>query len=60
MSLYITHVIPLNNQSPCDDEDGDKIISHENCLQLDLSHPFVFVTIGYIIKIIILNGEDSN
>jgi hypothetical protein len=52
-------VIPLNNQSPCD-EDGDKIISHENCLQLDLSHPFVFVTIGYIIKTIILNGEDSN
>jgi hypothetical protein len=26
------------------------IISRENCLQLDLSHPFIFVAIGYEIK----------
>jgi hypothetical protein len=26
------------------------IISRENCLQLDLSHPFIFVEIGYEIK----------
>jgi hypothetical protein len=36
------------------------IISRENCLQLDLSHPFIFVAIGYEIKKKALNGQDFN